>query len=341
MRLTKTTPLAIGAILLMTWAIPVLGGDLDLIGLALLRQTNPTLQGAGVDVVQAEGTIGGILPSFEVNPAAIGQPVSLFTYISSNGMANTFPNSVGMESSHADAVAAIFFGLTGMAPQINHVNNYEADYFFNQLISNQISISGKVVNQSFVFDNLTIPEQQSVDSAYDNYAAQFNTLFISGAGNGINTGNGGFINAPATCYNGMGVGVSDGPTSIGTTRDNGRSKPDIVAPGFATSFSTPYVAGAATILIQAATRGDGGAGTAAAAGNIQTVKSLLLNGAIKPLDWTNGISTPLDARYGAGILNIFNSHHQLTGGKRSPVETIGVPVGGSHFPGNNPNNISS
>ena len=53
-----------------------------------------------------------------------------------------------------------------------------------------------------------------------------------------------------------------------------------------TSFSTPQVAGAAAVLMQAGLRGDGGSDTNAAA-DIRTVKALLFNGAVKPADWTN------------------------------------------------------
>ena len=123
------------------------------------------------------------------------------------------------------------------------------------------------------------------------------------------------VNPPATCYNGIGVGAYGGSSSIGPTLDNGRAKPDITAPGLrTTSFSTPQVAGAAAVLMQAGLRGDGGGDTNSAA-DIRTVKALLLNGAIKPADWTNHAASPLDTRYGAGVLNVFNSYKQLAGGK--------------------------
>ena len=149
------------------------------------------------------------------------------------------------------------------------------------------NINDPVVNQSFVFfepdgSQATASDQQAIDSAYDNYAAQYNTLFFSGAGNGTPAR----VNPPATCYNGIGVGVSDGSSSVGPTIDNGRGKPDIIAPGDATSFSTPHVAGAAAVLLQAALRGDGGSDTNSAA-DMRTLKALLLNGAVKPADWTN------------------------------------------------------
>ena len=56
----------------------------------------------------------------------------------------------------------------------------------------------------------------------------------------------------------------------------------------------------------------------------RTVKALLLNGAVKPSNqanpadnWTHGEGAPLDTRYGAGVLNVFNSYWQLSGGRNS------------------------
>ena len=312
------------------------GGELDTIGAALLHQVAPDLLGNGIAAAQPEGP-NGAAGEFEVNPAAVGQPMSLFTWLSSAGTTNTFPNGVGTESDHADAVGNNFYGPTaGVASQVSHVDNYDADYFFNNYIDLQVSISARVVNQSFIFANpdsshLPADQEQSIDLSYDDYANEFGVLFVSGAGNG------GPIFPSATCYNGIGVGVYPGSSSFGPTSD-GRSKPDIVAPGSGvTSFSTPYVSGAAAALLQAATRGDGGANTNAASDN-RTIKALLLNGAIKPADWRNSVTAPLDTRYGAGVLNVFNSWSQLHGGKHPFIETTSVINGNPHPPGANPAN---
>ena len=131
-----------------------------------------------------------------------------------------------------------------------------------------------------------------------------------------------------------------GASSIGPTTDNKRSKPDLTAPADATSDSTPLVAGAAAILLQAGLRGDGGSDTNSAA-DARTLKALLLNGAIKPADWTNGSAVPLDQRYGAGILNVFESYKQLAGGKHAFIATSSVAVGAAHPPTGSTNNLSS
>jgi hypothetical protein len=219
--------------------------SLDAIGVTLLRTVTTNVDGTGIRVAQPEADSGASPPDFEVNPAdiAVQQPAGLFSYITSSGTTNNFPNFLGSDSPHADEVASNFYGLPfGIATNLAHVDNYDANYFIQ--VSEQIigfstnytvtlpssNIDDSVVNQSFIFDGPTVPEQQAVDSAYDNYAARYNTLFVSAAGNA------GPVGPPATSYNGIGVGDYGGGSSFGPTLDNGRAKPDITAPENYSSF---------------------------------------------------------------------------------------------------------
>jgi hypothetical protein len=131
-------------------------------------------------------------------------------------------------------------------------------------------------------------------------------------------GNGGNVYPPATAYNVIGVGCYGigATSSSGPTTDKARSKPDLVAPSQETSFSTPYVSGAVAVLLQAANRGDGGTNSSSA-GDVRTIKALLLNGAIKPYGWSHATTAPLDTLYGAGLLNIYYSYSQLAAGQRT------------------------
>ena len=316
--------------------------NLDPIGVKLLQTVTTNVNGAGIRVAQPEAGYG-TATNWQVNPGTVGQSVNLFTYYSSSGTANNFPNAVGGESGHADNVAGYFYGIPGgVATNVAHVDNYDANYFVQvsaRIVGSSTNytaslpsanINDPVVNQSFIFQNsdyshVSTNEQKAIDTAYDNYAAQYNTLFISGVGNG------GPVNPPATCYNGIGVGAYGGGSSVGPTLDNGRAKPDIMAPASETSYSTPQVAGAAAALMQSGLRGDGGNGTNAAA-DIRTVKALLLNGAIKPADWANSPSSPLNPLYGAGVLNVFNSYKQLAGGRHVYIVATSVSTGGAHPP---------
>ena len=306
---------------------------LDTIGLTLLNTLATNANGTGVRVAQVEAYATGT-GDFEVNPNAASQPASRFTYYSSSGTASAFPNSVGTESAHADEVADYFYGLAqGVATNAAHVDNYDASYFVTGgsiagtyvVYLPNANLNDPVVNQSFNLVVATTNEQKAVDTAYDNYAAQYKTLFVTAIGNG------GAVNPPATSYNGLGVGAYGGNSSTGPTPDNGRAKPDLVAPEQETSFAAPYVSGAAALLIQAGLRGDGGSDTNSAV-NIATLRALLINGALKPLGWTNASPSPLDPRYGSGVLNVFNSYKQLTGGKHGYSVSATLSTGSAHPP---------
>ncbi|MGA3285112.1 MAG: hypothetical protein ABSD57_11730 [Verrucomicrobiota bacterium] len=327
-------------LLFLASMVSLRAGDLDTIGVTVLRQVDPTLNGSGVKVAQPEAaSVGGT--DFEVNPtnSHVGQSTNLFTYISSSGTATNFPNSVGVESGHADLVGANFYGVfLGAATNVSHVYNYDAEYFFNNIINATfpLAMPVRVVNQSFAF---ATNDESVVDPAYDDYAASSNTIFASAVGNDSS-----LVYPPGTCYNSIAVGVYGTSSGTGPTAD-GRCKPDITAPdladaplgGEANSYSIPYVAGAAAVLVQAANRGDGGSNTNAAS-DLRTIKALLLNGAVKPNGWTNGTATPLDARYGAGLVNVFNSWNQMKGGQHAFIESSTVSSGNAHPPGANTNN---
>ena len=276
----------------------------DTIGLTALLAEDPTLTGHGVLVSQIESA--PVPLQFEVNPASPDLPATHFSWRSSSGLATKFPNHVGSESSHADSVAQDLYGLqTGVAPGILHVTNYETNFFYPNIILAKNPNRSAIFNQSFEFG----PHNAAQDRAYDDYIALNRTVVVSGIGNG------GPILSPSDCYNGIGVAAYGGASSTGPTAD-GRCKPDITAPAGATSFSTPLVAGAAAILIQAGR--DAGI-DATAATDPRTIKALLLTGAVKPSGWSHSVTAPLDPNYGAGILNIFNSYNELAAGRGAPV----------------------
>jgi hypothetical protein len=315
-------------------ALSALGGQtllrastLDDIGVTKLRALVPALTGTGVTVAQAEANSAGVTNAFEVNPnsAPIGQPATLFTYISNVGTTSVFADSVvGTESSHADTVGGNFYGTNGgVAPGVTHVYNYQADNFINLIInnnSNNISsnaFSGSIVNQSF-----SGGAQQALDTTYDNYIARHGILFVSAVGNPLSpTPPFPPPTSPGTSYNGIGVAAYGGLSDVGPTSDNARSKPDITAPGALTSWSTPLVSGVAAILAQA--------GSGSVATDPRVIKTLLINGAVKPSDWTHSPTAPLDTRYGGGIVNAYNSYILLSAGQHtfSSSSTTGSLLG--------------
>ncbi|HEY3862600.1 MAG TPA: S8 family serine peptidase [Verrucomicrobiae bacterium] len=306
------------------------GDDLVTMGVTLLRASQPSLTGAGIPVAQPEALNSASAPQFEVDNFAdfVFQPESLFTWISTNGSTNVIPNNLGDESTHADQVATIFYGRDlGVAPGVAHVNNYEADYFYQYVVVDGAAMSSQVINQSFSFFAAP-PDEQPIDSAYDDYIYKYGSIFASAP-----NGNGNSVSPPGTAYNCIGVSAYGYGAVItqGPTLDNGRSKPDISGPGGDTSYTTPRVAGSAALLSQAGAAGQGGTNIAQST-NAMTIKALLLNGALKPFDWSHTSTAPLDTRFGAGVLNVFNSWKQLAGGESGFTSQDLISPGAAHPP---------
>ena len=335
------------------------------------------LNGSGVNVAQVEANFSASpTDQFEakLSSTSIANPGLSITYIDFNGtqsttVGNTYTsNSIhyyDTESDHADSVGGYFYGSNGVAPNVAHIDNYDASYFQSSIIGhasynnntktwNQPTTlnNDKVVNQSFINNfpsnsssSYVNNAQAAIDAQYDNYTNTYNTIFVSAVGNGnldVEAGTGSRINPPATAYNSIAVGAypySSSTTGLGPTSD-GRDAPVIVAPASATSYSTPMVSGAAAIMVQAGQNadgylaGDGFANQTAyvnAATDNRTVKALLINGAVKPTGWTNSYTisgstytynaptaittTPLDPRYGSGVLNVDNSYNNLAAGR--------------------------
>ncbi|MCA9100935.1 MAG: hypothetical protein KDA63_07300, partial [Planctomycetales bacterium] len=144
--------------------------------------------------------------------------------------------------------------------------------------------------------------------------------------------------AMANSYNSIAVGRSNGNSSLGpTTLDvPGRSKPDIVAPARNTSTATSWVSAAASLLIETA-------GSNSNAARAQTIKAALLAGATKDEfdldgstldtfdDWSHTAGQPLDARYGAGELNVDNSYRILNAGEFENSRSQDVATTGWDF----------
>ena len=300
------------------------------IGLDELRAKYPDLTGAGVTVGQVEAYISGT-GTFEVTPSAIGQPATnlndFFTYYEGMLHTSTYNDGIiGSASTHATAVAQLFYGDVlydeepeGVVPGVAHVDNYDANHY----VPNG---SDKVVNLSWTGTT-------NVDPTYDQAALAYNVVFVAAAGDS------GTPSSPSTAYDVISVGASDpgAGTAIGPASD-GAAKPDISAPASATSFSAPLISGAATLLVQAGTVGAGGtsAATEQDAVDFRTIKALLLNGAVKPAGYFTDVyaptsTDPLNALYGSGILNVYNSVQELRGGETAPSFTGSAAIGTPTF----------
>lgn len=269
----------------------------------------------------------------------------------------------GVDNIDAGAFQGYFLGITGatntapVAFNIQHVSYTSPAQNGSQTLSLQ---NVKVINQSFTDQTSSTSGVSAasyttwingVNAAYDNFTNAHGTIFVSAVGDGsaTYTTTPSQINPPATAYNSIAVGAypySSTATGLGPTND-GRSKPDIVASGAFTSYTTPIVAGAAAAMVQAGTAADGYSNAdglsqsqySTAATDERTIKALLLNGATKPTGWTNNYTvtngtytylapaanatTPLDPRYGAGLVNLANSYSNLLAG-RTAASTVPI-----------------
>jgi len=327
----------------------------DQIGLTQLQSIAPNINGTGVNVAQVEASVSSTTQNaFEPNPANLSTNAQ-FTFIDSSGIASGSYNSADA-SWHAEYVASLFYGGAGagVAPDVSHVYVYAESYYYNTLYAGTAPINSSsgaapsVVNQSFIYPGVTSSTSAYLDQIWDNYAAEYNTLFVTAIGDGqtTSTTTPSYVNAPADMYNGIAVGAFTGiggtpSTWVGPTWD-GRSAPDLIAPGSYTSYTAPLVSGSAALLIQAGNADVGGNATAAAATDIRTVKALLLNGATKIQGWTNSYTansgtytynattanatTPLDPRYGSGMVNVYNSYETLAGGEHSYSATTSSAI---------------
>ncbi len=152
-----------------------------------------------------------------------------------------------------------------------------------------------------------------------------NLLFCVGVGN---TGDPNF-ELMGHNYNGLTVGVFDGTHVFAATLSGidgpGRLKPEIVAPGSATSWASPVVGAAGALLMEVGAGESLGGNPNAQRSDV--IKAVLLAGAAKTndhgSDWFNnandggaerGVTVqPLDKIIGAGTVNINFAHMIYTG----------------------------
>ena len=273
-------------------------------GVVRLRALDPSLTGDGVAIALVD-------PTAWVNPATSGQPAEKFFYVDGDTVTQTAPQKYG---DHASVVSASMVGTgTGgnpavwrnsMAPGIGRFYSYATNGFMQRTIPEQKPLPGgvRIVSQPFGFDT-----PLSYEQAWDDFAARHNVLFISSSGGGTQL--------PGSMYNGLVAAAGTG--KLGTTRD-GRVFRHLHYPAGTSSAAAGAVGGGVAVLMQAATRGDGGVGTDATASDARTLKALILNGATKQPGWHNSATVPLDETQGAGMINVFNAHAQLAGGRLAP-----------------------
>ena len=282
--------------------------------------------GVGVGVVQVE------IPDPGYSPHQGNGQFSGIDFIERSGA--TEP------SLHASKVGFKFYGNEeSIASGISTVNLYDVNDFIGsgylRLGSSSLPDNppggAKIFNHSWIGTLGSSSDVLALRRA--DYAANtFGTIWIMGVNNG--TGSDSFA-LMAGMHHGISVGLSNGDHDASDTGPGteiqGRMKPEIVAPGDFTSFSTPVVSACAALLYETART------TPELDGNSvadlpQVLKAVLLAGAARHDEWTNNPSTsradrgttarPIDEIYGAGVVEINRAHRIYTGLEQSGESSL-------------------
>jgi hypothetical protein len=275
---------------------------------------------------------------------------------------NLISGTAGSVSSHPTEVAGVMVSTSatyrGVAPAARVYSvGFAGATLYSQVIDAAFFLATqhqvRVMNQSageIIFNTLG---NNPWERGLDHLVATASVIFVQAAGNsgpGANT----IIN-PAAAFNVISVGsvqnlATNPPVSSFSSRGylaDGRSKPDIVAPGgnivmpthppgtpptnvavnSGTSYAAPHVAGVAARLLEVGASNFAG-GTLTAAQDPRVIKAVLLNTAIKLPGWSQlttvgggitNIVRPLDPDQGAGLVNAARAYNQLVAGKYKPT----------------------
>jgi hypothetical protein len=259
------------------------------------------------------------------------------------GKTFTLVSGASGASSHATTVGRHYYGLlTGVSPGPDDIHCYSASGFLGSNFLNGTSAFSlpdpapwKIVNHSWIGSGVA-EYLEKLD-----YAITTQQLIVC---SGVNNGSGP-LSVPllSHLFNGIAVGRSDGNHEAGGTMSGfgkaGRMKPEMVAPGSATSYATPLVAGGASLLIETA-RTHPALSANASAERPDVIKAVLMAGAEHRAGWANdapqsgptrGLATkPLDALYGADELDVNRSHWILTGGEHDGASAAASAVETRH-----------
>jgi hypothetical protein len=292
---------------------------LDDLALRIGPENLPT--GADVLAAQVEAPVSG--GAYRPNPnheEFVGKNFMLMSGSSGN-------------SGHATNVGRRYYGTLGIAPAISDIYVWEVNHWLTTgylhtstgLLPDASPTGLKIFNHSWVgtFGSTTLDNNglRRID-----FVMNRDDLLMY-----VGVNNGGGVNYPfvSHMYNGLSVGVRGGGHLAADTLAGidgpGRMKPEIVAPGTLTSFSTPIAAAAGALMVETARSMSAGSDATAERGEV--IKAILMAGANHRAGWTNNPATtgptrgitsrPLDDVYGADLVNVDRSHMILTARQQS------------------------
>lgn len=290
-------------------------GYLDDIGYTELLARGITEDGTGVTVVQVEASSSNSTYAYLPNPADSAFSGVVFTDASSSYN--------GTISSHATMVGKYFYGSASMASGISSVTTYYvSDWLGSGFLNSSPQTAPKielndVVNHSWVGSKGSNSEDLKALNRLDFAIERDDFVCVVGVNNGSASTS---PNLLASAYNVISVGLSNGNhATSGSTVNTSVTYPLIVVPASVgyTSYATPVVSSASALLIQAAREREE---TSTNGDKSEVIKAVLLAGTTKDTlasSWSRTDTSPLDAIYGSGMLNIANSYDILTAGEQA------------------------
>ncbi|MCC7407673.1 MAG: hypothetical protein IT442_06350 [Phycisphaeraceae bacterium] len=259
--------------------------------------------GRGITTQHVEGPLGSYVPD-----VALPQ----FNFVSFRPMSGP-----SQTSGHTTSTARILYGRKALLPAVSDVACYSSedwikDGYLRAGSPEPPRADGRrLQNHSWI--GMVGPRAADALRRIDYVVDQQDVIVVVGVNNGANTP---VPDLLASAYNVLAVGAESGNSSGGYTRVDtpGRCKPDLVAPGGQTSYTTPVVTAVAGRLLEVA---DKMADSAPQASKSPVIRAVLLAGAEKTPRWRPEPGHPLDSHLGAGLVRIDQSYLILT---RGPVD---------------------
>ncbi len=315
--------------------------------------------GSNVIATQVEAATSYV--DHDNNPLTADLPVYLPDQNNSTFSGKLISDITGYESGtysdHANAVGGLFYGNNSMAPGINTIHAHWADYwmqpgFLNYGAGKPLSSASRIGNHSWVGNITDLTIASNILRRIDWVVETDEFIQLVGTKNSTTINDTLF----SAAYNVLAVGKTDGNHSTGspsidTIYRSGRTRTEIVAPKATTSAATPIVAATAALLVEEGHRnlslstdpaetstvnryGD----TIYNAERSEVIKAALLAGANRITHNTSTTanitdyrialldqaSNGLDARFGAGQINVFNSYHIVAAGEQNSSQDGGA-----------------
>lgn len=295
---------------------------------ALLGANTP--DGTGIPVMVVEGNLGG------ASPPAYFPDLNLAELLGKNITAESGPFTVS--AGHANFVYINFMGnSTSMASGISRAEGYNASDWLTGGFLNYTTAAlpetsqMRVANHSYISDNTNNLNDIATLESLDFVVETDDFIQVVGSLNSSPVLNSSLNAIRVNDVPAMGDSAFYTPL-LDTTYTSGRTAVDLVAPASGASFAAPIVAAAAAVLLETADNEshlshgtiNNRTRTINHAATSEVIKAILMAGADRDAsgfnNYTIDTSNNLDGRYGAGQVNIYNSHTILTGGEQDSAQ---------------------